>query len=516
MAVGEKKKPGTVYLVGAGPGDPGLLTVKGRDCLAQADALVYDYLGNPVLLDHAPAAAARIYVGKTKGCPHTPQERINALLVDLARTGKTVVRLKGGDPYVFGRGGEEAQALHGAGIPFEVVPGVTAGFAAAAYAGIPLTHRDYTTSLGLVTGHEKPERKLSSLDWEKLATGVGTLVFYMGMANLEVIAGQLVAHGRSPQTPVAIIRWATTPRQQTLVADLATIVAKARETAIKPPAVIIVGEVVGLRSQLGWFEQRPLLGRRILVTRAAEQAGSFTALLEAQGAECLACPTIAIAPPEDLAPLDAALGQLARIDDLILTSANAVQAFFGRLLDLGRDARALGGVRVVAVGPKTAEVMAVYGIRPDLVPAEYHADAVVALLEAQGVAGRRVLYPRADRARELIPQRLAAAGAEVLAPVAYRNVRPEGGAERLRALLAEGVDAITFTSSSTVSNLLALAGEELRPRLATMPLISIGPLTSRTLAEAGLAVAAEAQSSTLEGMVAALVEFFTQAKGTEA
>lgn len=220
MASAEVKTPGTVYLVGAGPGDPGLLTVKGRDCLARADAVVYDYLANPVLLGHAPAAAERIYVGKSRGCHHTPQEKINELLVELARSGKTVVRLKGGDPYVFGRGGEEAQALHAAGIPFEVVPGVTAGFAAAAYAGIPLTHRDYTTSLGLVTGHEKPERKLSSLDWSKLATGVGTLVFYMGIANLEVIADKLMTHGRSPQTPVAIIRWATTPQQQTLVADL--------------------------------------------------------------------------------------------------------------------------------------------------------------------------------------------------------------------------------------------------------------------------------------------------------
>jgi len=516
MASAESKTIGTVYLVGAGPGDPGLITVKGRDCLARADAVVYDYLANPELLRHAPVVAQKLYVGKTKGCHHTPQEQINALLVELARAGKTVVRLKGGDPYVFGRGGEEAQALAVAGIPFEVVPGVTAGFAAAAYAGIPLTHRDYTTSLGLVTGHEKPEKKLSSLDWEKLATGVGTLVFYMGIANLEVIAEQLVAHGRSPQTPVAIIRWATTPQQQTLVADLATIVTRARETAIKPPAVIIVGEVIGLRDQLAWFERRPLLGRRILVTRAAEQAGSFTSLLEAQGAECLSCPTIAIAPPEDPAPLDAALGQLERIDDLILTSANAVQAFFGRLAELGRDARALGTVRIVAVGPKTGEAMAPFGVRPDLVPDEYHADAVVALLEAEGVAGRRILYPRADRARELIPQRLSAAGAEVLAPVAYRNVQPTGSAELLQAILAEGVDAITFTSSSTVSNLLALAGEELRPRLASIPLVSIGPLTSRTLAEAGLEVAAEADPSTLEGMVAALVDFFgkNQAQGT--
>jgi len=503
-------KIGRVYLVGAGPGDPGLMTVKGLTCLQRADAVVYDYLANPVFLDEAPVAAEKIYVGKTKGCHHTPQDEINALLVDLARRGKTVVRLKGGDPYVFGRGGEEALFLHDAGIPFEVVPGVTAGFAAAAYAGIPLTHRDYTTSLGLVTGHEKPEKKLSSLDWEKLATGVGTLVFYMGMANIETIAEQLVAHGRSPQTPVAIIRWATTPRQETLVADLATVVDQVRESGIQPPAIIVVGEVVALRERLSWFENRPLLGRRVLVTRAADQAGSFAALLADQGAEPLLCPTIAIAPPEDPGPFEAALDRLAEIDDLILTSANAVEAFFQRLAARGADVRRLHRIRVVAVGPKTAEAMRPYGIQPDLIPGEYHAEAVIELLCRREMAGRRVLYPHADLARGIIPERLTAAGAEVLAPVAYCNVRPEGSEALLQRFFEEGIDAVTFTSSSTVTNLLALAGPDLRPKLNQVPLFSIGPLTTRTLRDAGLEAAAEASPSTLEGMVAALVDYFAK------
>ncbi|HEX9873548.1 MAG TPA: uroporphyrinogen-III C-methyltransferase, partial [Deferrimonas sp.] len=273
-------KQGIVYLIGAGPGDPGLITVKGLSCLRRADVVIYDYLANPSFLDAAPPHAERIYVGKRKGVHHLPQEEINALLVEKARQGKTVARLKGGDPYVFGRGGEEALHLHRAGVAFEVIPGVTSSFAAAAYAGIPLTHRDFTTSLALVTGHENPEKKLSSLDWEKLATGVGTLVFYMGMANLPLIAGELMAHGRAADTPVAVIRWATTPRQETLVATLGTLVEKVRQSGIKPPAIIIIGEVVNLRDELRWFDNRPLFGKRILVTRSAEQAGAFSALLE--------------------------------------------------------------------------------------------------------------------------------------------------------------------------------------------------------------------------------------------
>ncbi len=498
-----------VYLIGAGPGDPGLITVKGQECLRQAEVVVYDYLANPAFLEQAPAAAERIYVGKTKGCHHTPQEQINALLVARAKAGKTVARLKGGDPYVFGRGGEEALVLARAGIPFEVVPGVTAGFAAAAYAGIPLTHRDFTTSLGLVTGHEDPAKKLSSLDWEKLATGVGTLVFYMGMANLPLIVEQLVAHGRPAKTPVAIVRWATTPRQQTLTATLGDVVEKVHVAGIKPPAVIIVGEVVSLREELRWFDKRPLFGRRILVTRTAEQAGSFAALLEAQGAEAVACPLIEIVPPSSWDELDAELARLDETDLLILTSVNAVDAFFGRMIATGRDLRALHGVVVVAVGPKTAAAIEARGLRPDLVPADYRAEGVVALLRERGVAGQRVLYPHAELARELIPKELAAAGAVVAAPLAYRTIPPVGGGARLRELLTAGdIDVVTFTSSSTVENFMALAGEGAVELLRRVTVASIGPLTTKTAERYGLQVAVEPIASTLEAMTAAMVDYF--------
>jgi uroporphyrinogen III methyltransferase/synthase len=499
---------GIVYLIGAGPGDPGLITVKGLDCLRRAEVVVYDYLANPELL-HEASSAQQIYVGKTRGHHHRPQEEINALLVTLARQGKVVARLKGGDPFIFGRGGEEALVLSRAGIPFEVVPGVSAGFAAAAYAGIPLTHRDFTTSLGLFTGHEDPQKKLSSLDWEKLATGVGTLVFYMGMANLPLIAEQLVIHGRPASTPVAVVRWATTPRQRTLTATLGDVVEKVAAAGLKPPAVIIVGEVVALREELRWFDNRPLSGRRILVTRTAEQAGSFAALLEAQGAEAVPCPLIEIVPPPSWAELDAEVARLAETDLLILTSANAVDAYFGRLQAAGRDLRALHGVTLVAVGPKTAAAIEARGLRPDLVPADYRAEGVVELLQARGVAGRRVLYPRAELARDLIPKELTAAGAIVAAPLAYRTVPPAGGGERLRELLAAGdIDAVTFTSSSTVENFLALAGPDAAELLRQVAVVSIGPLTTKTAERHGLQVAVEPAASTLEAMVEAMVDYF--------
>jgi len=501
-------KQGIVYLVGAGPGDPGLITVKGRDCLRRADVVVYDYLANPAFLAEAPAGAERIYVGKRKGCHHTPQPEINALLAEKACQGNTVVRLKGGDPYVFGRGGEEALHLSREGVPFEVVPGVTAGFAAAVYAGIPLTHRDFTTSLGLVTGHEDPAKKMSTLDWEKLATGVGTLVFYMGMANLSIIAEKLMAHGRPASTPVAIVRWATTPRQQTLTATLADVVEKVRESGIKPPAVIVVGDVVRLREELRWFDNRPLFGKRILVTRAAEQAGAFSALLEAHGAEALACPVIVVVPPLDWGELDTEITRLAETDFLVLTSTNGVDVFFARLAAAGLDVRALAGIRVVAVGPKTAAAIAQHGLRPDLVPADTRAEGVVALLKQQGVSGRRILYPRAELARDHLRRELTAAGATVTAPVAYRTVLPSDGEERVRALLAEGIDAITFTSSSTVENFLKMAGPEARSLLRGVPLVSIGPLTTATIERHGLGSPIEARISTLEGMVAAMVDYF--------
>jgi uroporphyrinogen III methyltransferase/synthase len=504
-------KSGIVYLIGAGPGDPGLITVKGLEYLRRADVVVYDYLANPAFLDEAPPGAERIYVGKKKGCHHQPQDRINALLEEKAREGKIVARLKGGDPYVFGRGGEEALHLHGAGIPFEVVPGVTAGFAAAAYAGIPLTHRDFTTSLGLVTGHEDPAKKMSSLDWEKLATGVGTLVFYMGMANLSLIAEKLMSHGRSAETPVAIIRWATTPRQETLVATLGDVVEKVARSGIKPPAVIVVGEVVGLREKLRWFDNRPLFGKRILVTRTAAQAGEFSHILESQGAQVIECPTISLVTPPATDELDASISDISSFDWLVLTSTNAVGFFFARLQALGLDARALGRCRVCAVGPKTAATIRAHGIVPDLVPADYKAEGVVAAFADLGIAGRRVLFPRADKAREVIPKGLTALGAEVISPVAYRNVLPDVlPREALEALEVGEIDCVTFTASSTVENLAVLLGPERFVKLLDgVAVAAIGPITSKTCRRLGLEVAIEPKEYTLEALTDEIERHFS-------
>lgn len=503
-------KPGIVYLIGAGPGDPGLITVKGMDYLRQADVVIYDYLANPAFLREAKDAAEKIYVGKKSGKHHSSQDEINQLLIVKAREGKSVARLKGGDPYVFGRGGEEALCLHEAGIPFEVIPGVTASFAAGAYAGIPLTHRDYTTSLGLVTGHENPEKKMSSLDWEKLATGVGTLVFYMGMANLPLIARELTTHGRPASTPVAIVRWATTPRQQTLVATLGDVVYKVAEAGLKPPAIIIVGEVVRLREQLRWFDTRPLFGKRVLVTRTAEQAGEFTGMLESSGAQVIECPTIQLLPPESTDDLNAAIVSLADFDWLILTSTNAVHYFFARLQHYGLDARALGRCRVCVVGPKTAAAIRNHGVQPDLIPLDYKGEGVVAAFAALNLTGKRILFPRADKAREVIPQGLTALGAQVVAPIAYCNRVPDTlPAEAIAALEDGEIDCVTFTASSTVENLAAILGTERFTKLLSGVVVaSIGPITTKTCQKLGLEVAIEPREYTLAALTEEMVRFF--------
>jgi uroporphyrinogen III methyltransferase/synthase len=504
-------RPGTVYLVGAGPGDPGLMTVRGLTCLRQAAAVIYDYLANPVLLSEAPADAARIYVGKSKGRHCVPQEEINALLAEHARAGRIVVRLKGGDPFIFGRGGEEAGFLAEAGIPFEVVPGVTAGLAAAAYAGIPLTHRDYTTSLAMVTGHLTSERDLDHVDWSRLARGVGTLVIYMGISNLGEIATRLIGHGRAPETPVALIRWATTPRQETLTGTLADIAAKVVAANFQPPAVIVIGEVVALRDTLRWFDNRPLFGRRILVTRAADQAGSMIETLLKHGADPVACPTIGIVPPPSYAEFDSEIARLAETDYLILTSANAVEALFARLRVNDRDARALAGITVVTVGPKTAEVLATFGVRADLMPASYYAEGVVALLR-DAVAGKRILYPRAALARDLIVMELAAAGASVAAPVAYANATPADAAATAHAALVGGLDLLTFTASSTVRHFAALLDPAQLAVARAIPVAVIGPQTAATARELGFTVAVEPAEATLEAMIEAIIAYFNETR----
>jgi uroporphyrinogen III methyltransferase / synthase len=505
-------KSGFVYLVGAGPGDPGLITVKGLGCICRADVIIYDYLAHKGLLDHAPADAELIYAGKIGGIHNHEQWQINELLVNKALLGNTVVRLKGGDPFVFGRGGEECEALADAGVPFEIVPGITAGIAAPAYAGIPLTHRNYTTSVAFVTGHESPGKEASEIDWEKLSTGSGTLVFYMGMKNLSHIAENLVANGRAPETPVALIRWGTRPEQEVLLGTLADIAEKARKAAFKPPAITIIGEVVNLREKLRWFDNRPLFGKGILVTRAADQAGEFGRLLLANGAHVFECPTISIIPPQSYDDLDRAIKSLHCFNWLIFTSFNGVKHFFHRLHALKLDSRALALCKVCAVGPKTRTALAVYGIRADLVPTDYKGEGIVEAFKSMDMAGKTALFPRADRARDIIPKGLAKLGMEVEAPIAYNNVVPEDMPQDiLEALEGKRIHCAAFTSSSTIENLAAMVGENrLLHLLEGVRIASIGPITSKACREFGLKVDVEPIEHTVEALTREIVRCFSE------
>ena len=496
---------GLVTLIGAGPGDPGLLTLRGAEALASADVVVYDYLANPELLAHARPEAEQIYVGKKAGKHTLSQGEINGLLVDLGRAGRRVARLKGGDPFVFGRGGEEALALVQAGLSFEVVPGVTSAVAAPAYAGIPVTHRGLASSFAVITGHEDPTKDESALDWPRLATGVDTLVFLMGVGNLPQIVEQLVAHGRPADTPVALVRWGTMPEQWTVSGTLADIAEKVKAAGLKPPAVTVVGPVAGLRQQLHWFEDRPLFGQRVLVTRTRQQASALSARLRALGADAIELPTIHVAPPEDWTPLDSAIAELSSCDWIVFTSANGVGHFWARLVSANLDARALYGTRLAAIGPATAAELETHGLRADYVPGEYVAEAVAAGLGE--VRGLRVLLPRADIARPALANLLRESGAEVVEVAAYRTLRPETDADDLRDLLSE-ITVVTFTSSSTVRNLAAMArdaGLELPGALGEAAVACIGPITAATARELGLDIDVEADEYTIDGLVEALV-----------
>jgi uroporphyrinogen III methyltransferase/synthase len=497
------KKTGTVFLVGAGPGDPGLITVKGVDCIARADVVVYDYLASPALLAHADPDTEMIYVGK-KGGDHTlPQQGINALIVEKARQGKTVARLKGGDPFIFGRGGEEAEVLIAAGIPFEVVPGVTAAIGASAYAGIPLTHRDYTSDVAFVTGHEDPTKAESSVDWKALATGIGTLVFFMGVKNLPTIAANLVANGRSVDTPVAVIRWGTTPKQKTVTGTLATIVDDTRRAGIKAPAIIIVGGVVNLRKTMQWFEKRPLMGRRIVVTRAREQASDLVHQLTEHGAECIQYPTIKVVPPADWAGVDKAIKALGQYNWIVFTSVNGVDYFFRRLFDKGLDLRELGHIKTAAIGPATADRLKARGLNSDIVPPSYRAESVVEAFAAMPVAGSKILLPRAKEARSVLPAELTRMGATVDEVTVYQTRHVEDNAADLIARLDAGtIDMVTFTSSSTVKNFYRLLPPDRASRLMEgITVASIGPITSQTARDLGLSVTVEAKTYTIPGLI---------------
>src|SRR6185369_8109795 len=503
-------KTGHVYLIGAGPGDPGLITVRGRECISLADVVVYDYLANEQLLEFAPPHAELIYAGKIGGAHNHEQWQINSLLVEKALEGKAVARLKGGDPFIFGRGGEECEALAAAGISYEIVPGVTAGIGAAAFAGIPLTHRNITTSVAFVTGQEHQEKDDTEIDWERLSLGSGTIVVYMGIKTLPQITRSLMDHGRAPDTPVALVHWGTRPEQQVLEGKLSDITEKARKEAFKAPAITIVGEVVRLREKLRWFDTRPLFGKGILVTRAADQAGEFSRLLAERGASVFECPTISLVPPESHEELDSAIEKLSSFDWMVFTSANAVGFFFSRLAEKGFDARVLAGCRVCAVGPKTAASLLPYGIRPDLVPADYKAEGVVAEFGRMEMKGKKVLFPKADKARDIIPTALDEMGAAVTAPVAYRNIIPEGIPEKaLQALEEQRIHCVTFTSSSTAENLAAILGENRMLRLLEgVKVAAIGPVTAKTCRELGLKVHIEPQKYTLENMTEAISDFF--------
>ncbi len=498
-----------VYLIGAGPGDPGLMTVKGLECLAKAEVVVYDYLANPAFLSAAHPDAELIYVGKKGFSKHVTQEEINAILVEkgLEDGGKIVARLKGGDPFIFGRGGEEALALYDAGIPFEVVPGISSGYAAPAYAGIPVTHRGITTDMAFVTGHEDPTKETTDVNWEHLATAVGTICFFMGIKNLPVITERLMTFGRAPETPVALVRWGTTPRQQTLVGTLADIADKAVEAKFKAPAITIVGEVVNLREQLAWFEDKPLFGKTAIVTRSRAQASDLSQRFVELGAEVLEFPTIKITDPEDWTPVDEAIRNLAVYDWVVFTSVNGVDQFFDRMEEMGVDARQFAGCRIAAIGPATAARCMGHGIRPDYVPDEYVAEGVLEGFCERGVGeGTRFLIPRALEAREVMPDTLRERGAIVDVVTVYRTVLG-AGEQSVLARLADGtVDIITFTSSSTVKNFMKLTeGTEIAATMDSALIASIGPITSDTARELGLTVGVEAEEYTIPGLVDAVV-----------
>jgi uroporphyrinogen III methyltransferase/synthase len=496
---------GICYLVGSGPGDPGLLTIKGRECIEAADVLVYDYLCNPELLRLAKASAQRIYVGKKAGDHALPQDQINELIVKLTREGKVVTRLKGGDPVLFGRGAEEAAELAEAGVRFEMVPGITSAIAGPAYAGIPVTHRSHCSQLTIFTGHEDPTKPETSLDYAKLAQADGTKVFLMGVERIDRITGELVKHGAAPDTPIALVRWATLGRQQTLTGTLETITEKVRAAGFKAPAVAVVGSVVTERDQINWFEQRPLFGKRIVVTRTRHQAGALSRKLGKLGADVIELPTIRIEPPKDLRGFAELVQDCHTYDWIVFTSPNGVDAFFDIFYKLYNDARSIGGARIAVIGPGTAAKLKEMHLAVDLMPEkDFVAEGLVkAFKDHQNMEHITVLWVRAEGAREVIANELTGMGAIVDEAIAYRTV-PEDrdNAAAIDRFKAEGADLITFTSSSTVDCFFDL-GLELPDDIQ---IASIGPVTTRTLEEHGHAPAIEAEKHTIPGLVDAIME----------
>ncbi len=496
---------GKVYLVGAGPGDPGLITVRGRECIARADVIIYDALANKQLLDEARPDAERIFVGKERDRHTLIQEEINRLLVEWAQKAGHVVRLKGGDPFVFGRGGEEALLLAEHGIPFEVVPGVTAGIAVPAYAGIPVTHRGMAASVTLLTGHGREDAGARALALDEIAR-TGTLVFYMGVKNLPNVVEELRRVGRPDSTPVAVIEWGTYGRQRTVLATLESIVARCAAADVQPPAVVVVGEVAQLHEAIPWFERRPLFGKRIAVTRSQTQASELVRSLLAMGADVFEFPTIEIVPTESVDDF----GCIGDYDWVVFTSVNGVDMLFDRLETLGQDARDLHGVKLCVIGSATAEAVRKRFLRIDAMPEKYVAEALMAeLLEHEpDMRGKRVLLPRADIARSFLPDTLRAHGAEVTELITYKTVMPASSGAYVDALMTFAPNLVTFTSSSTARNFCTLLGRERLELLKkSAGFAAIGPITARTARELGIEPALEAEEHSIPGLVQAIVEW---------
>jgi len=527
---------GKVYLVGAGPGDIGLLTIKGLQCLRKADVVIYDFHLNAQILNYINHNAEFIYAGKRGGHHTLTQDEINAILVRKAKEGRTICRLKGGDPFIFGRGGEEAEALSKERIEFEVVPGISSSVAAPAYAGIPLTHRLYSSSFAVIPGYEDATKKESTIDWSKLSTGVGTLVFLMAVKNVDLIAQKLIENGRPPDTPVAVIRWGTRPDQKTIVGTLESIAELVKEKHIKPPAVMIVGEVVKLRETLKWYEKKQLFGYRILVTR--EHMEGFERL-EELGAEIIEFPTIEIVPPGSYEEIDSSIKKITSYDWVVFTSRNGVKYFFRRFFEKDKDIRELKGIKICAIGTKTAEEIKKYGIRVDLIPDEFHAEGLIdsfmrlsSLNNASPNApvtpgraeesrtsekrsqkpglltGMRFLLPRAEKAREIFPEKIRALGGEIDVPVAYRTVKPESRGKRLRRFLREGrISVATFTSAATFHNFREIMGDDADEQLKGVSIAAIGPVTAKAVEKAGLHVDIMPREATIEAMVEEIIQW---------
>ncbi|MEN6519779.1 MAG: uroporphyrinogen-III C-methyltransferase [Armatimonadota bacterium] len=497
------KTTAKVYLIGAGPGDPKLLTIRGAEVLAHADVIVYDRLVHPAILRHAKPDAELVYAGKESNRHTMKQEEINRLLVDKAKEGKTVARLKGGDPFVFGRGGEEAEELSREGIEFEIIPGITSAIAVPAYAGIPVTYRKLCSTFGIITGHEDPSKTESSINWDKVATGIDTLVFLMGVENLPNIASALMKHGRPKETPVALIRWGTRAEQETLIGTLETIARQVEETGFKSPAVTVVGEVVNLRDGLRWFDNRPLFGKKVIVTRSREQASVLSEKLEALGAEVIEFPVIKIVPTKDVSALNSAIDNLDATEWIIFTSVNAVNLFVKRLFEIGFDVRSLYGINLAAIGPSTASALREHGLRAAYVPSEYVAEAIVRDFPVD-LKHKTVLIPGAKETRDVFPDMLRERGADVHVAAVYETVIEDSDAAFVRDMIEKGkIDAITFTSSSTVRNFISLLGRATLPENITIA--CIGPITAQTARELGLNPTVVAEEYTIDGLVKGLV-----------